>query len=141
MNRLRITLFAVLFLLVPLAFSQTITTSDVVGVVTDTTGAVVPGATVTIKSIETNETRTATSNEQGEYRFPLMKPGEYVVSATTAGLKSNSTRFTLLVGQAQAMNITMNPQGTNTIVEVTAVAPVVQTENANMATSYNVKQV
>jgi Carboxypeptidase regulatory-like domain len=146
MNRLRITLFAVLFIAVlfstvPLAFSQTITTGDVVGVVTDTSGAVVPGATVTIKSVDTNETRTATSSDQGEYRFPLMKPGDYILSASTAGLKSNNLRFTMLVGQEQKLNVTMNPQGTNTIVEVTAEASVVQTENANLATSYSIKQV
>ncbi len=141
MNRLCVTFFAVLCLLAPLSFSQTITTGDVVGVVTDTSGAIVPGATVTIKSLETNETRSTTSNEQGEYRFPLMKPGEYVVSASTPGLKSNNTRFTLLVGQAQEMNVVMNPQGTRDVIEVTAEASIVQAENANMATSFNQKQV
>ncbi|HWZ34337.1 MAG TPA: carboxypeptidase regulatory-like domain-containing protein [Bryobacteraceae bacterium] len=120
---------------------QTITTADVVGVVSDTSGAVVPGATVTIKAAETNDTRTAVTNDSGQYRFPLMSPGVYLLSAHTAGLKSNSTRFTLLVGQEQAMNITLNPQGTTEVIEVTAEASVVQTENANLATSYSQKQV
>jgi hypothetical protein len=141
MNRLRITLFAVLFLLVPLAFSQTITTGDVIGVVKDTTGAVVPGATVTIKSVDSGETRTATTNDQGEYRFSLLKPGDFIVSASTSGLKSNNTRLSLLVGQAQELNVTMNPLGTNTIIEVTSEAPIVQTENANLETSFNQAQV
>ncbi len=140
MNRLRITLFAVLFIAVlfnavPLAFSQTLTTGDVVGVITDTSGAVVPGATVTMKSVATNETRTVTTNTIGEYRFSLMTPGEYILSATSAGMKSNNTRFSVLIGQEQAMNVTLNPQGTSTVVEVNAEAAIVQTENANMATS------
>ncbi len=141
MNRFRITLFAVLFLLVPLAFSQTITTGDITGVITDTSGAIVPGATVTLKSLDSGETRTATANEQGQYRFALLKPGEYTVSASTSGLKSNTTKLTLGVGEESAINVTMNPQGTNTIVEVTAETPILQTENANLETSFNQSQV
>jgi hypothetical protein len=134
-------LCALAMLLAALAYGQTFTTGDVVGVVTDTTGAVVPGAKITIKSVDTGETRTATTNDQGEYRFPLLKPGDYILSAETAGLKSNNTRMTLLVGQEETANLTMNPQGTTTIVEVSAETPIVQAENANLETSYNQKQV
>src|SRR5580700_3051365 len=146
MNRLRITLFAVLFLgpvfllTTPPAFSQTITTADVVGVVSDTSGAVVPGAKVTIKSLESGESRTETTNAEGQYRFPLMKPGDYEISADSKGLKSNLIKVTLLVGQAQEANITMNPAGTSTTVEVNATAAVLQTENANLETNFNKTQ-
>ena len=128
-------------LLTALVFGQTITTGDIVGVVMDTSGAVVPDAKVTIKSADSGETRTATSNGQGQYRFPLLKPGSYVVSAATAGLKSNNLTVSLLVGQAQEVNITMSPQGTSTTVQVTTETPLVQTENANLETNYNAKQV
>src|ERR1700761_1286856 len=106
MKHSRILLLAVVaFLLIPLAFSQTLTTGDVVGIVTDTSGAVVPAAKITLTSVATNEVRTATTNQQGEYRFALIPAGEYELSAETAGLKSNRTRFTALVGQEQAMNL------------------------------------
>jgi Carboxypeptidase regulatory-like domain/TonB dependent receptor len=141
MKRFSITLFAVLFLLVPLAFSQTMTTGDVTGVTTDTSGAVLPGATVTIKSVDTNETRTATTNAQGEYRFPLMHPGDYTISAVSSGMASTLQRFTLLVSQEQAMNLTLGVKSTQQTVEVTADASAVQTENANLATSFGTKQV
>jgi hypothetical protein len=147
MNRLHNTLFAALFLApvflitTPPAFSQTITTADVVGVVSDTSGAVVPGAKVTIKSSESGESRTEATNGQGQYRFPLMKPGDYEVSAAAKGLKSNFFKVTLLVGQAQEANITMNPEGTSTTVEVTANAAVLQTENANLESNFNKAQV
>ena len=147
MNRLRIALFAVLFLApvllltTPPAFSQTITTADVVGVVSDTSGAVVPGAKVTVKSSESGESRTETTNGQGQYRFPLMKPGDYEISAIAKGLKSNFFKVTLLVGQAQEANITMNPEGTSTTVEVNANAAILQTENANIETNFNKAQV
>lgn len=125
----------------PFTFSQSITTADAVGVISDSSGAVVPGATVTIKSVESGESRTVTANDQGQYRFPLMKPGDYVVTASSKGLKSNITRITLLVGQEQEVNIAMNAQGNNTIIEVTSESPIVQTENANLETNYNQKQV
>jgi hypothetical protein len=146
MTRSRITFVAVLFLAVaflatPSAFSQTITTGDIVGVVTDTSGAIVPNATVTIKSLDTGETRTDKANTQGQYRFALLKPGDYIVAASTAGLKSNNSRVSLLVGQEQETNLTMNPQGTSTIIEVTSESPIVQTENANLETNYNQSQV
>jgi hypothetical protein len=122
-------------------FSQSITTGDAVGVVSDSSGAVVPGATVTLRSVESGETRTVTANTQGQYRFPLLKPGDYVITAASKGLKSNITKVTLLVGQEQEVNIIMNAQGTNTIVEVTSESPILQTENANLETNYDSKQV
>ena len=111
------------------------------GVVSDTSGAVVPGATVTLKSVASGETRTETANKQGQYRFPLVKPGEYLVSAAAKGLKSNIDRVTLLVGQEAEINLKMNPEGTNTIVEVSTEAALLQTENANLETSFSSKQV
>ena len=134
-------LCAVALLLAPQAFSQTITTADAVGVVTDTSSAVVPGAVVTIKSAESGESRKATTNAQGQYRFPLLKPGDYTISAESKGLKSNISKITLLVGQEQEVNLSMNPQGTSTVVEVTAEAAILQTENANLETNFNKAQV
>jgi len=52
-------------------------TGDVVGTVTDNTGGVIPGASVTIKNQGTGEARTANSSEQGEFSFPLLQPGTY----------------------------------------------------------------
>ncbi len=135
------TLAALLLFLAPYAFSQTITTADAVGVVNDPSGAVVPGAKVTIKSTESGESRTELTNGSGQYRFPLMKPGTYDLSAVAKGLKSNTYKITLLVGQAAETNITMTPEGTSTTVEVMATAAILQTENANLETNFNKSQV
>ena len=123
------------------AFSQTITTADVLGVVSDISRAVVPGAIVTIKSAESGESRSELTNAEGQYRFPLMKPGDYEISVAAKGLKSNILKVTLLVGQAQEANLTMNPEGTSTTVEVNATAAILQTENANLETNFNKAQV
>jgi len=130
-----------LLLTTPFAFSQTITTADAVGVVTDTSGAIVPGAKVTIKSLGSGESRTEVTNTQGQYRFPLLKPGEYEISAASMGLKSNNLKVTLQVGQAQEINISMSPESTSTTVEVAAAAAILQTENANIESNFNKAQV
>jgi hypothetical protein len=144
-NRLTLRSFglltALLFILAPLTFAQTATTADTLGVISDSSGAIVPGAKVTLKSLETGEVRTDTSNAQGQYRFSLLKPGEYEVSAASQGLKSNLEKISLLVGQAQEVNIKMNPQGTTTVMEVTTNASILQTENANLESNFNKQQV
>jgi hypothetical protein len=134
-------LLAVAFLCALPAFSQTITTGDITGVVSDSTGAIVPNATVTLKFAATNETRSTTSNTAGQYRFSLLAPGEYTISGATAGLKSGTARINVNVGQAQELNLTLSVQGTQEVIEVRAEAAVIQTENANLSTSVSTKQV
>ncbi|HYW47771.1 MAG TPA: carboxypeptidase-like regulatory domain-containing protein [Bryobacteraceae bacterium] len=135
-------LFAALLLVsAPLAFTQTLTTGDLTGVVTDSTGAVVPGAAVTIKSADNNQTRTAVCNESGQYRFSLLNPGDYTVSAQTSGLRSNSAKIAIQVGQEQTLDFTLNVTGTQEVIEVKAEASVVQTENANLSTAVSTVQV
>ncbi|MDR3701936.1 MAG: carboxypeptidase regulatory-like domain-containing protein [Candidatus Sulfopaludibacter sp.] len=117
------------------------TTGDVVGTVTDTTGAVVPKVTVTIKLPDTNEIRTGVTSDTGHYRFSLLKPGDYTIQAETTGLKSKLEKFTLLVGQEAAMNLTLAVTGTQEIVEVQGEAAVLETENANLTSGFNTAQV
>jgi hypothetical protein len=137
----RFALGALLCLVALPAFGQTGTTGDVVGVTTDPSGAVVPNATVSLKSTETGEVRTVITGASGDFRFSLLKPGEFTISATASGLKSNSAKFTVLVGQAAEMNLTLNVTATQEVVEVQAEAAVLQTENADLATAYNAKQI
>ena len=134
---------AVMLLLlgVPAAHSQTATTGDIVGVVTDSSGAVVPNAKVTAKFADTNETHLQTANSSGGYRFTLMQPGDYYVSGETTGLKSKIEKFTLIAGQETAINLTLAVQGTQEVVIVEAQAAILQTENANLASGFNSNQV
>jgi len=122
------------------AFSQTMTTGDIAGTVSDATGAVVPGATVTVKLISTNETRTTRTNSVGQYRFSLLQPGDYEVSAQATGLKSDAEKLNLLVGQEAGINLMVKVQVTGETVEVTAQAAILQTENANLTSGFDTKQ-
>lgn len=123
------------------ALSQTLTTGDVAGIVKDATGAVVPGATVTLKNTDSGEVRSAVTGQAGEYRFSLLNPGNYTITAAATGLKSNSQKFAVQVGQAVEMNVTLNVTATQEVVEVQAEAPALQTENANLETNFNTSQV
>ena len=90
----RIALFFAAATLAMPAFTQTLTTADVAGIVKDASGAVVPNAVVTLRSVETNDARIVKTSDSGAYRFSLLKPGDYEISAQSAGLKSSTERFT-----------------------------------------------
>ena len=82
-----------LFLTTP-AFAQTLGT--ITGDVKDSSGAAIPGATVTAQNVGTNATRTQTSNEVGAFAFPAMPPGSYLVKAELQGFRTaqNSVELT-----------------------------------------------
>ena len=122
------------------AYGQTMTTGDIVGAVTDVTGAVIPNAKVSVKFVSTNEVHSAVTNAQGQYRFSLLQPGDYEVTGEATGLKSKTEKFTLLVGQETAVNLKLEVQGTQEVIEVQAQATILQTENANQASGFNTAQ-
>jgi hypothetical protein len=124
-----------------LVFGQTITSGTVVGSVTDATGAVIPNASVTIRQAESGTVLTTRTNESGQYRFPFLKPGEYIVSAEAAGQTTSATRFNLLVGQEQPANLKLSVNSVSQSVYVSSDSALLETENANEATSFSLKQV
>ena len=97
MRRFQIQVYAVLFsllalvLCLPPAHAQT-SKGILVGVVRDTTGAIVPGAEVTIINQETGETRTTTTGDDGSYRVDAISPGTYEVNVTAQGFNAFRSR-------------------------------------------------
>ncbi len=81
-----VSLLTLLILFTTGAFGQ-LNTADIVGTVTDTTGAVVPNATVTLNNLGTNEKRTTQSNSSGEYNFTLLTVGHYSVTVRATGFQ------------------------------------------------------
>src|ERR1051325_1653175 len=72
---------------VPSSASAQAVTGTLLGNITDSSGAAVPGVTVTATEVDTNVTRTTVSNEAGHYSFPSMRNGKYSVTAELQGFK------------------------------------------------------
>lgn len=121
--------------------AQSITTGDVSGVVTDTSGAVVPNATVILKSTESGATQSTATNGQGAYRFALLKPGSYSVTAEAAGFHPITQATVVYVGQAASVNLRLPVGAATQTVEVTAQAAPVETEDGNLTTTFDLRAV
>ena len=96
---------AVCLLASTLTFAQSSTTGEISGTVTDPSGAVLPNVTVTLKSTDKGNTQTGTTNAQGAYRFALLSPGNYTVSADAPGFKTSSISQGVSVGAVAITNI------------------------------------
>src|SRR5258708_6636561 len=124
----------------PAVHSQTITSGDITGIVADSSGAIVPGAKVVLKNVDTGDGRTVDSGADGQYRFTFLKPGQYTVSSSSPGLKSDSTTVTVAVGQVQTLNLVLRPEEAKEVVMVNDSAPLLQADNANLASTFSTKQ-
>src|SRR5215510_14617679 len=117
-------------------------TSSLSGTVTDPTGAVVVGATVTVKiAASGSEFKTVTSN-QGTYSVPSLGAGKYVVVVTASGFKSATVQdIELDAGTPATVNVTLEVgQATETVV-VQGGTQIVQTQTANISTTLNTNQI
>ena len=114
----------------PLLFSQ-VNTGRILGTVTDQTGGVIAGATVTVTNTGTGVARTLTTNQSGEYAAPDLIPGTYSVRVTDMGFQTfERQNIALGVGQAASIDAQLTPGQVTQTVEVTASAPLINTTNA-----------
>jgi len=101
-------------------------TATLQGVVTDTSGAVIPGVHVKIHSIATNADREVISDDSGKYFVPSLQPGTYNVVANAAGFGAvNIANLALLVDQTSNVNIKMGVAATGETVQVQGTTPVI----------------
>src|SRR5271156_5847832 len=98
-------LLVVALLIAPSLMAQSLVSGDLTGTVTDPSGAVVSGATVTLKSDSTGTSHTATSNASGAYRFSLLPPGTYTITADAPGFSKSQTTANVSVGQATIADV------------------------------------
>jgi hypothetical protein len=125
----------------PVAFAQSAVTGGINGLVTDTTGAVVPGATITVKDDATGSVRTLTSNGDGRYTVPFLPPNKFDITATSPGLQSTTTSVQILTGQTQLVNMTLTPTANQQTVIVSANnAQLIDTQSANLTTTFTTQQ-
>jgi hypothetical protein len=121
--------------------AQSVTAGDINGVVTDSTGAIVPNATITVTSPATGETKSVESNSTGAYRVSLLPPGTYKVTATAPGFSTISTTISVGAGSVTTDNLKLTVGQNSTTVEVSAAPEIVNTTNGDITTVFTAEQV
>src|SRR5262245_36451713 len=114
------------------SFAQTLGT--ITGEVKDSSGAVIPGVTVTVTNKATNAVRTTQSNEVGLFDFPALQPGMYTVKSELDGFKSASRDVEVQVQQTVRVNFALELGTISEQTTVTGVSPLVETSNATVGT-------
>jgi hypothetical protein len=138
-HTIRLVLLVVAVALLPAeTLGQGETTSAILGQVTDVTGAVVPGATVTITNHDTGMKRGVRTDDAGRFSFPQLKPGSYSVKVEAQGFESQQNDGVYSgLGQKQTVNFALRVAHSSETVEVNAELPIINPENANTSTTLN----
>src|ERR1700733_1217981 len=124
------------------ASAQSITSGDVSGVVIDPANAAIPNASVTLTNVNKSITQRATTSEQGSYRFAFLQPGTYSVSVSAPGFAAQERGgIAVSAGQPTAASFRLEVAGASTTVVVSETGSALQTENADVATSYDAETV
>jgi hypothetical protein len=133
-------LCAFLLLLLPavlLAQSQA-TTGVIEGTVTDASGAVLPGVSVTVRNTATNYSQTVVTDNAGRFRAVLLPLGPYEVTVTLAGFGTQVQKgFDLQLGQTLTVPVKLNQAAVAEEIVVTAAAPLIETARTEGATRIN----
>ena len=136
-------LFVVLVLVLVLARCRAQTpTAQLTGLVTDPSGAVVPGAQVLITNVDTRvQWKTATTSS-GYYTEPQLPPGQYSITIQKQGfMTSNRSGITLAVSQVARIDFTLKLGATTQTVSVTAAAPLLESQTASLGQVVQTKRI
>ncbi|HEV7915551.1 MAG TPA: TonB-dependent receptor, partial [Albitalea sp.] len=115
------------------AAQETVNLASLGGRVIDPQGAVVPGATVTVRQTETNVAAEAITDGEGRFRFPYLRVGPYEVRVRLAGFAAATQALTLTVGSAFDLPFTLSVGGIDANVTVTGAATVLEAARSQIA--------
>lgn len=131
-TRIGLLLLLLLALGAPTARAQ-YTTGTVQGAIYDPKGAVVPAATVTLRNIGTNETRTYKTGRDGIYLFSALVPGQYEISAEAPGFSKTTVQVTAAASQTLSQDLKLALAGQTTMVTVQANVVPIDTTDAQLS--------
>src|SRR6266571_4510342 len=114
--------------------SAQVTTGTIAGVVQDSSGAVIPGVSVTVKNLDTGITRTITTDEGGRYTVPDLSLGNYEVEARLPGFQTEvRSGITLTLGRSAVVNFALKVGQLSDKVTITGEAPLVELNTATLS--------
>jgi len=124
------------------AWAQTAATAELHGVVKDPNGAVIHGATVSLHDDAKNITRSAETNDAGEYNLLSVPPGQYALTVTAKGFaKVVVKQLTLTVGQAAQYAVTMQVAAAETEITVTGEPQLIETSKSSTSTTIGQRRI
>ncbi|MGH9740139.1 MAG: carboxypeptidase regulatory-like domain-containing protein [Candidatus Acidiferrales bacterium] len=130
------TCLAAILLCVSLAHAQSAGTGAIAGTVTDPSGAAVVNSKVTLTSLATGQARTATTGQNGDYRFSLLPPGDYKLDFSASGFKTASVAsLAVTVTETATVNQALQVGAVTQTVTVESNAQVLQTESATLGST------
>jgi hypothetical protein len=112
-------------------------TATLSGVVTDKDGGVIPGATVTVRNVDTAETQSKVTNESGAYSFPGMSVGSYKVTITLTGFKTADIDVRLTAGSMNNITTKLEVGAISEVVNVTAGTDLIRTNTPTVTSVIN----
>ena len=133
---------ALSLLVLPAAASAQTVTGTLQGTVSDSKGAVVPGADLVIRNMETGQERAVQTNNEGTYIAAFLPLGRYTITASSAGFsKVAQENIEITLNQTRVVNFTLNPSTVTEAVVVTADAAPINTTNAEIKGSLNSQEI
>lgn len=132
-GRIGVPLAVVVTLLGTVSSLRAQATGSIAGVVTDTSGGVLPGVTIDVTNVDTNQTRTGVTDESGRHTIPLVPPGAYRVKGSLSGFRAvERSNVAVTVTSTARVDIELNVGSIEETVSVSAVVPLVETRHATL---------
>ncbi|HSU33897.1 MAG TPA: TonB-dependent receptor [Bryobacteraceae bacterium] len=141
-TRCIVTIFLSACVLLVTPCAAQLATAELTGTVTDQSGADVPNAKVTVTKIDTGLSRSVVTDGSGNYKFTLLDPGVYNLSAAAQGFKKTiQSNFELQINQSAEMNLKLALGNVSETVEVNAAPPLLETQSSSIGTVIDTKLV
>ena len=140
-RRLKVVAALAVFLALAAGAAAQTETGRITGVVTDATGGILPGVTVTAKAVGTGATRELATDSAGQYVFANLPPGPYELSAVLSGFRTANRTVTVSVGSAIGVDLKLDIAGTTEVLNVVAEVPAINVVNSEVATTITQTQI
>ena len=112
---------------------QTVTSATLSGRVEDRSGGTISGAAVSARNLETNQRFTTATDQQGRFRFPLLRVGDYLLEIQALGFEESRKNLTLSVGQTVDVLTKLDIAGVSERVSVNIDVPLIETVRTQVA--------